>query len=149
MVIIDEAMRELFWPCKCHNRETTEFYHHLTSGIASTLLLELEGTEKSTYEYLSVAMGKYSQAVIDKDEELPSVGMCANNDPAEENFAMFTDILCTGGCINLSSASAIGQSQMRYNKDMALNNGQFVTSRKGGNKSNDFLQARNFSSVTS
>ena len=38
-------------------------------------------------------------------EERASLGMHANNDPSEGNFATFTDILCSGGHINLSSAS--------------------------------------------
>ena len=42
--------------------------------------------------------------------------MRANNDPSEGNFETFIDILCSGGRINFSSASGIGQ--IRYNKDM-------------------------------
>jgi hypothetical protein len=49
-------------------------------------------------------MGKYSHAVITKSKELATVGMRANNDPSEGMFATFTDILCSGGRLNLSSA---------------------------------------------
>ena len=56
-----------------------------------------------------------------------------HNDPSEGTFATFTDILCNGGCINLSGASGIGQ--MRYNKDMVRGREQFVTGRKARKKS--------------
>ena len=91
----DEAISELFYPTKKCNRENTEFCYELASGVATTLLTELEDT--STYEYLSATMGKYSQAVITKSEELATVCMRANNDPSEGMFATFTDILCSGG----------------------------------------------------
>ena len=41
--------------------------------------------------------------------------MRANNDPSEGMFATLTDILCSGGRINLASAAGIGQA--RYNHD--------------------------------
>ena len=56
-----------------------------------------------------------------------------HNDLSEGTFATFTDILCNGGRINLSSASGIGQ--MRYNKDMVRGHEQFVTGRKAHKKS--------------
>ena len=98
-------MSELFWPTKQHNLETTKFCHELAVGVTNTLLTELEDASKSTFEYLLAANGQYSQAVIDKGEEMATLGMHANNDPSEGNFATFTDILCSGGHINLSSAS--------------------------------------------
>ena len=55
-----------------------------------------------------MAEGEYSQAVIPQQEELASYGMRANNDPSEGMFATLTDILCNGGCINLTSAAGIG-----------------------------------------
>ena len=106
----------------------TEFCYTLAAGVASTLLTELEDTSKATFEYLSAAGGKYSQAVIDRSEEMATLGMRANNDPSEGMFATFTDILCSGGRISLSSASAIGQ--MRYNKDMVRCHERFVTGKR-------------------
>ncbi len=50
-------------------------------------------------------------------------------------FATFTDILCSGGHINLSSASAIGQ--MQYNKDMVCCHECFVTGKKAKTDSNN------------
>ena len=38
-----------------------------------------------------------SKAVIDDDEVAATVGMKATNDPSEETFATFTDILCDAG----------------------------------------------------
>jgi hypothetical protein len=43
---------------------------------------------------------------------LATVGICANNDPSEGMFPTFTDILRSGGWLDLSSATGIGQ--IRY-----------------------------------
>lgn len=48
-------------------------------------------------------------------------------------LAMFTDILCSGGLLNLSSASGIGQ--MYYNEDMVWCHKQFFTGQRGRAKS--------------
>jgi hypothetical protein len=117
VLVIDDALHELFWPTKKRNLETTQYCYTLATEIATTLLTELEDTTKATFEYLSAAGGKYSQAVIDRSEEMATLGMRANNDPSKGTFATFTDILCGAGRIHLSSASAIGQ--MGYNKDIA------------------------------
>jgi hypothetical protein len=93
---------------KQRNLKTTKFCHEL-AGVANTLLTELEDASEATFEYLLAANGQYSQVVIDKGKEMVTLGMHANNDPAEGNFGTFTDILCSGGPINLSSVSGIGQ----------------------------------------
>ena len=71
---IDEAMVEIFWPTKVRNHETTKFCCEL-----ALLVLQLHGelnlkTQKITHEYLCAAAGKYSQAVISKEEELATIG---------------------------------------------------------------------------
>ncbi len=45
--------------------------------------VELEDTSKATFEYLSVAGGQYSQAVISMSDEMATFRMRANNDPSE------------------------------------------------------------------
>ena len=61
VVVIDEAMHELFFPMQKRNPETTQMCQQLTTDVAMTLLVELEDTSKATFEYLSVAGGQYSQ----------------------------------------------------------------------------------------
>jgi hypothetical protein len=109
VLVIDKAMGELFWPTKQRNLETPKSYHELVVGVAHTLLMELEDVSKATFEYLLTANEQYRQAIIDKGKEMTTLGMHANNDPSEGNFAVFTGILCSRGGINLSSASGIGQ----------------------------------------
>jgi hypothetical protein len=109
-------MSELFWPTNQCKFITTKFCNELAVGVTNTLVTELKYASKATFEYLLAANGQYCQAVIDKGEEMVTHGLCANNDPSEGNFVTFTDILCSGGHINLSSASDIGR--MQYNKDM-------------------------------
>jgi hypothetical protein len=126
--VIDLALHELFYPTKMRNRETTEFCFTLASGIATTIIIEMEDTKKASYEYLSAKLGKCSQAVITKEEELATIGLRATNDPSEGMFATFTDILVNGGRIDLSSAAGLGQS--RYNGDFARGHELLVTGRK-------------------
>ena len=52
VLVIDEAMSELFWPTKACNRETTEFCQTLVAGIATTLLMELENSYQK--QHLSI-----------------------------------------------------------------------------------------------
>ena len=86
VLVIDKAMSELFWPTKQHNLKTTKFCHELAVDVTDTLLTKLEDASKSTFEYLLAANGQYSQAIIDKGEEMVTLGMHANNDPSEGNF---------------------------------------------------------------
>jgi hypothetical protein len=62
-------------------------------------------------------------------EKEASLGMRANNDPPEGNFATFTDVLCNSGRISIDSAAGIGQA--RYNKDLYRDHGRFITRGKG------------------
>ena len=50
VLVIDEAMSELFWPTKQRNSETTKFCHELALGVANTLLTALEDALKATFE---------------------------------------------------------------------------------------------------
>jgi hypothetical protein len=77
--------------------------------VATTLLPELTDPKKSTHNYINdglLAFQNLSQA-----EKEASLGMRANNDPSEGNFATFTDVLWTaGGRISIDSAAGIGQA---------------------------------------
>jgi hypothetical protein len=53
----------------------------------------LEDTTKATFEYLSAAGGKYSQAVIDRSEEMATLGMRANTTHLNENLPPSLTIL--------------------------------------------------------
>ena len=78
---------------------------------------------------MSAAAGKYSQAVISREEELATIGLRANNDPSEGSFATFTDILCNCGRINLGATAAVGM--MCYNKDIYRCHQELVSGQKG------------------
>jgi hypothetical protein len=126
ILAIDKAMAELFWPQHIENRQMTEFCWELLVGVAATLLTELTDPKKLTHNYINdglLAFQNLSQA-----EKEASLGMKANNDPSEGNFATFTDVLCTGGRISIDSAAGIGQA--RYNKDLHRDHVSFVTGQK-------------------
>ncbi len=126
VLAIDEAMAELFYPQKIKNRQTTEFCYELAVGVATTLLTELSDPKKSTYNYINDGMLAFNN-LSNAEKEAP-LGMRANNDPLEGNFATFTDVLCNSGRISIDSSAGIGQAQ--YNKDLDCNHGCFVTRGK-------------------
>jgi hypothetical protein len=58
VLVINEAMHELFFPTKKRKRETTQMCQQLATGVATTLLVELEDTHKqhlSIYQLLVVS----------------------------------------------------------------------------------------------
>jgi hypothetical protein len=127
VLAIDEAMVELFYPQKMENRQTTEFCHELSVGVATTLLAEFTDPKKSTHTYINDGMLAFNNLSLAEKEA--SLGMRANNDPSEGNFATFTDVLCNSGRISIDSAAGIGQA--RYNKDLDQDHGHFSTRGKG------------------
>jgi hypothetical protein len=127
VLAINKAMAELFYPQKMENRQTTEFCHKLSVGVATTLLTELIDTKKSTHNYINDGMLAFNNLSLAEKEA--SLGMRANNDPSEGNFATFIDVLCNSGRISIDSAAGIGQA--RYNKDLDCNHGRFITRGTG------------------
>ena len=109
------------------NRQTTEFCHELAVGVATMLLSELTDPKKSTHNYINDGMLAFNNLSLAEKEA--SLGMRANNNPSEGNFATFTDVLCNSGRISIDSAAGIGQA--RYNKDLYRDHGRFITRGKG------------------
>jgi hypothetical protein len=98
--------------------------------VATTLLTELTDPRESTHNYINDDLLAFND--LSAAEKEASLGMRANNDLSEGNFATFTDLLCNYGRISIDSAAGIGQT--RYNKDQR-NRGCFVT--RGRNKRKD------------
>ncbi len=108
VLAIDKAMAELFYPQKMENRQTTEFCHELSVGVATTLLTKLIDPKKSKNNYINDGMLVFNNLSLAEKEA--SLGMRANNDPSEGNFATFTNVLCDSGRISIDSAAGIGQA---------------------------------------
>ncbi len=123
VLAIDEAMAELFWPQCIENHQMTEFCWELLVGVAMSLLTELTDPKKSTHNYINDGLLAF-QNLLQAEKEA-SLRMRANNKPSEGHFATFTDVLCTGRCISIDSATRIGQA--RYNKDLHRDHISFVT----------------------
>jgi hypothetical protein len=108
VLAINEAMAKLFFPQKTENRQTTEFCKELAVGLATTLLAKLTDPRKSTHNYINDGLLAFNNLSLAEKEA--SLGMRANNDPSEGNFATFTDVLCNSGRILIDSATGIRQS---------------------------------------
>ena len=128
--MVEEVMTELCWHQYVDNRQTSEQCYELAVGIASTMLKELEYQKKATEDYISQVSGIYSQKMTKENEKEAYLGMRANNDPCGGNFATFTVILCSVGCICIDLASTVGIGQSRYNKGMNCGITNLVTGRK-------------------
>jgi hypothetical protein len=127
VLAIDKAMAELFHPQKIENRQTAEFWYELlVVGVATTLLTELTDPKKSTHNYINDGMLAFNN--LSNAEKEASLGMRANNDPSEGNFATFTNVFCNFGWISIDSAAGIRQA--RYYKDLDCIHGCFVTRGK-------------------
>ena len=97
------------------------------------MCIEFTDTQKATSEQLSAINGAKSWSVITEEEKLACLGMRANNDPSEQNFAVFSDALYVGGRIDIQIAA--GKGQTRYNHDFNRNHQQLVSGRRS--KKND------------
>ena len=71
------------------------------------MLIELKDPQKVSTNYLSSATGKYSHAVISKEDRKASMGMMAHNSIFESNHATTTSMV-TGGMISLYHATREG-----------------------------------------
>ncbi len=76
--------------------------------MATTLLTKLTDPKKSTHNYINDGLLAFNNLSLAEKEA--SLGMRANNDPSEGNFAIFTDVLCNSGRISIVSAAGIGQA---------------------------------------
>ena len=63
-----------------------------------------------------------------EEEKNATIGNRATNDPSESEFAIFTEVLPTGGRIGLDLASGIGQTH--YNNDFGRGQEEYVTGRR-------------------
>ncbi len=108
VLAINQAMAELFFPQKMENYQTTQFCKELAVGVATTLLTKLIDTRKSTHNYINNGLLAFNNLSLAEKEA--SLGMRANNDPSEGNFATFTNVLCNSGRISIDSAAGIGQA---------------------------------------
>ncbi len=95
VLAINEEMAELFFPQKMENHQTTEFCKELSVGVATTLLTKLTDPRKSTHNYINDGLLAFNN--LSAAEKEVSLGMQANNDPLEGNFAAFTNVLCNFG----------------------------------------------------
>ena len=132
---IDLAKAETFFPKRSENRQSTEMCVTLWQDVSRCMCIEFTDTRKATSEQLSAILGCKSWSVISEEEKEACLGMRANNDPAEQNFAVFSDALEMGGRIDIETAA--GKGQTRYNHDFNRNHQQLVTGRKSKEKTND------------
>ena len=100
---------------------------NLAREVATCLLLEVMDPKKATSDHLSKCNGRFSWAMSSTEEKNASIGMRATNDPSESEFATFTEVLATGGRIDLDLAAGIGQAH--YNNDFGRAQEQYVTGR--------------------
>ncbi len=78
------------------------------SRVATALLTKLINPKKSAHNYINDGMLAFNNLSLAEKEA--SLGMRANNDPSEGNFATFTNVLCNSGRISIDSAAGIGQA---------------------------------------
>ncbi len=83
------------------------------------LLTKLTNPRKSTHNYINDGLLAFDN--LSAAEKEASLGMRANNDPLEGNFATFTNVSCNSRWISIDSGAGIGQAG--YIKDLDCNHG--------------------------
>ena len=119
---------EVFSPVDADNRATHECCCWLSKDLASTLVLEMANPTKVTRELVTKLNGKRCKKNTTATQKKAGYGIRANNDPAEQNFAVFDDALGQMGRGGLDRAS--GQGMVRFNHDYERACSHLVTGRK-------------------
>ena len=80
-------------PVDADNRATHECCCWLSKDLASTLVLDMANPTKVTMELVTKLNGKRCKKNTTAAQKKAGYGIRANNDPAEQNFAVFDDAL--------------------------------------------------------
>ena len=91
---------------------------NLRDELAERLLVEFQDASKVTHYYLNDLGGKYSMSKTTPKENEQGYGIRANNDPSEQNFAIFRYAL--SHIFNASVYVAAAEAQSRGNNDWGL-----------------------------
>ena len=129
VLAIDGAVAELFYPTRMENRQSTPTCRELAVKLAIRGMAECVHPKKAIADHLSIINGKKSWIEISEDEKLATLGLRANNDPAEENFAVFSDAFENHKRMRLDNAA--GEGQARYNNDYDRGYSELVSGKKG------------------
>jgi len=112
---MDLAVAELFWPTRVENRQTTPMCKTLFERAGSRAMAECIDPTKQLHHHLSEIHGAKSWVEVSEEDKKASLGIRANNDPAESAFAVYSDSFEQGQTIRQDNAAGKGQS--RFNKD--------------------------------
>ena len=119
---------EIFSPVDPDNRATHDCACWLSEDLAATLLLEMADPRKITKDLINKLDGDRCKKNTTAAQRKAGLGIRANNDPAEQNFAVFDDALNQMGRGSLERAA--GQSMSRYNHDMDRDTSKLATGQK-------------------
>ena len=140
---IEFVIEELFYPKEAANWQTYATSLDLGDELSECLLVEFQDTSKVTHYYVNELGGKYSMSKTTHKEKDQGYIICANNDPSEQNFAIFRDALSHMG--NASVYVAAAETQTRGNDDWGLGVDSLVTGRTSKNVS--VLQQKCFNTI--
>ena len=90
---IELVIDELFYPKEAANRQTYKVSLDLGDELAKRILIEYQDTSKIMGFYIDELGGKYSMSKTTRNKKEAGYGICANNDPSKQNFAIFRDAL--------------------------------------------------------
>jgi hypothetical protein len=128
VLAIDGAVAKIFYPTRHENRQTTPTCRTLAVRLGTRGIAECVHQKKAIASHLSAMNGKKSWVVTTEEEKAASFGLRANNDPAEENFAVFSNAFENHKRMRLDHAA--GEGQTRYNNDYGRESTDLVSGRK-------------------
>ena len=123
----------MFYLKEAANQQTYATCLDLGDELAERILVEFQDTSKVTHYYVNDLGGKYIMSKTTPKEKEQGYGIRANNNPSEQNFAIFRDALSHMG--NASVYVAAAGAQSRGNNDWGLGVDSLVTGCKSKNVS--------------
>ena len=96
--------------------------------LAKQVLIEYQDVSKVTCKFVNELGGEYSMTNTTRKEKKQGYGICKNNDPLEQNFAIFRDDLSHMGEATVYREAA--KAQCRFNNDFGRGVDALVTRQR-------------------
>ena len=90
---IEQVIEELFYAKEEANQQTHAACLDIGDKLAERVLIEYQDVSKVTSKFVNELGGDYSMSKTTRKEKEQVYVICANNNPSEQNFAIFQDAL--------------------------------------------------------
>ena len=122
---IDQVIEELFYAKEAANQQTYTACLDIGDEIAERVLIEYQDVSKVTHRFVNELGGEYSTSKTTRKAKEQGYGICENNDPSEQIFAIFRDDLSHMG--EATAYRTAAESPSRFNNEFVRRVDALVT----------------------